>query len=333
MNLSRIGAILVMPLALVMCGLIEQSTAAVPTKEGYVQGADGVRLFYRRVGDSNTFGVLLHGGPGSNMNAVWPDLQRLATTRTIVMYDQRGGGRSEIIKSPAQLTSAHHVRDLEALRVELGLSRFALIGESWGAGLAILYASAHPDHVERLLLIGPMPPTRSILERRMDESDEGMGFRRRLDQVRRAISDSPDPIATCREFFALYLKQFFVTPEGMARRRGSSCDGPPEGVRNYFVVNEATFASLGNWDFRPLLASLTMPALVIEGEQSIPSTIESARVIAQSLPNATLLLVPKAGHYPQVEQPELFFHAVDTFLAAEPSNTRLQRTGVPASIK
>ncbi len=121
-------------------------------------------------------------------------------------------------------------------------------------------------------------------------------------------------IATCREFFSLYVKQFFVTPEGMARRRGSSCDGPPEGVRNYFVVNDATFASLGNWDFRPLLKSLTMPALVIEGEKSIPSTVASARVMAQSLPYATLVLVPNAGHYPQVEAPELFFQAVDNFL-------------------
>jgi proline iminopeptidase len=327
-DLGRIGAVLAMLVVLPMRASLEQARAEGPTKtEGYVQGADGVRLFYRSVGVGSSVGVLLHGGPGSNMNAVWPDLQRLANTRTIVMYDQRGGGRSEIIKNPARLTSTHHVRDLEALRLELGLSRFALIGESWGAGLAILYAAAHTNHVERLLLIGPMPPTRTILERRMDESDAGMGFRGRLDEVRRAMPGSPDPIATCREFFALYLKQFFVTPEGMARRRGSSCDGPPEGVRNYFVVNDATFASLGNWDFRPLLAKLTMPALVIEGEQSLPSTVESARMMAQALPNATLLLVAKAGHYPQVEQPEVFFQAVERFLTAEPSNKRLQRTG------
>jgi len=319
---GRIGAAFVVLVALVMGAWMEQATAAEPTKEGYVRGADGVRLFYRRVGAGGALGLLLHGGPGSSMNGVWPDLQRLAKTRTIVMYDQRGGGRSELIKSPAQLTSTHHVRDLEALRLELGLSRFALIGESWGAGLAILYAAAHPEHVERLLLIGPMPPTRAILERRMDESDAAMGFRRQLAQVRRAMPDSPDPIATCREFFALYLKQFFVTPEGMARRRGSSCDGPPDGVRNYFVVNDATFASLGNWDFRPLLTGLTMPALVIEGEQSLPSNVESARVMAQSLPNATLLLVPKAGHYPQVEEPEPFFQAVERFLAAAPTDAR-----------
>lgn len=285
------------------------------TTEGYVEGADGVRLFYRRVGTAPSVAILLHGGPGSNMNAVWPDLQPLADVRTIVMYDQRGGGRSQVITDPARLTAEHHVRDLEALRAQLGIERFALIGESWGAGLAALYATAHPDRVERLLLIGPMPPTRTMLERRLDESDSATAFRRRLAEVREAMKTSADPIQTCRAFFALYLPQFFAAPDGLTRRRGSSCDGPAESVRNYFVVNDATFASLGDWDLRPQLARLRMPALVIEGEQSIPSTVESARIFARTLPDAELLLVPKAGHYPQVEQPGPFFAAVRRFLS------------------
>ena len=74
------------------------------------------------------------------MNAVWPDLQPLAGNRGILMYDQRGGGRSEIITDPNRLTAADHVRDLEAVRVALDLDRFALVGESWGARLAVLYA-------------------------------------------------------------------------------------------------------------------------------------------------------------------------------------------------
>jgi proline iminopeptidase len=305
-------ALLCVAATLVAIATAAQSSPS-PVIEGYVAGADGVRLFYRKVGNLPSAAVLLHGGPGSNMNGVWPDLQRLANTRTVVMYDQRGGGRSEVITDPRRLTAIDHVRDLEALRVQLGLRRFALIGESWGTGLATLYAHTHPQYVDRLILIGPMPPTRAMLEKRLDESDEAMGFRQRLDEVRRAMPASADPIATCREFFALYLRQFFVTADGQARRRGSSCDAPPEGVRNYFVVNDATFASLGNWDFRSRLADLRMPALVIEGEKALPSTVESARVFASALPNATLVLVPDAGHYPQVEQPGAFFSAIDAF--------------------
>jgi proline iminopeptidase len=289
--------------------------AAPRTEEGFLEGADGIRLFYRRIGRGKRAIVLLHGGPGSNMNTVWPDLEPLARAdRSIFLYDQRGGGRSQVTKDPSLLTVSHHVRDLEAVRVHFGLERFALIGESWGAGLAVLYAAEHPKQVERLLLIGPMPPTREMLDRRMDDSDERMGFRKRLAEVSRKMPDSPDPIATCNEFFSLYLTQFFVRPEDARRRRGSSCNGPPEGVRNYFVVNKSGFDSLGKFDLRPTLSRLEMPAMVIEGERSIPSTVESALVFAQSISRATLLLVPDAGHYPQVERPEVFFPSVEKFL-------------------
>jgi len=233
------------------------------------------------------------------MNAVWPDLAPLADGRTIIMYDQRGGGRSQIITDPKQVTAAHHVRDLEAVRAHFRLQRFVVIGESWGAGLAMLYAAEHSDRVERLLLLGPMPPTRALLERRKDESDTAMAFRERLAAIAREMPDAEDPLRTRHEFFSLYMKQFFFRPDAIDRRRGSSCNAPAEGVRNCFVVNQATFASLGAFDLRPTLARLRMPAMVVEGEKSIPSTVESARVFAQSLPNATLVLIPEAGHTPR----------------------------------
>jgi proline iminopeptidase len=274
-----------------------------------------VRLFYRRIGDGKRALILLHGGPGSNMNGIWPDLEPLARpSRSIILYDQRGGGRSDLIKDPARLTASHHVRDLEAVRAHFRLERFTLVGESWGSGLAALYAADNPARVERLLLIGPMPPTKEILDRRMKDSDEKMGFRKRLADISRAMPDAADPVAVCREFFSLYMPQFFLRPENVARRRGSSCNAPAEGVRNYFVVNKATLDSLGPYDFRPALARLSLPAMVIEGEQSIPSTVESARVFAQSIRGATLVLVPEAGHFPQVERTDVFFSAVEEFL-------------------
>lgn len=283
--------------------------------QGFIVSSDGVRLFYRRIGNGPRAVVVLHGGPGSNMNGVWPDLERLAIAeRSIILYDQRGGGRSQIVKDPAKLTAAHHVRDLEAIRAHFRFERVTLVGESWGAGLASLYAAGHPARVERLLLVGPMPPTREILDRRLDDSNEKMGLRKKLADVSRAMPDAANPVAVCREFFSLYLPQFFARPENVARRRASSCRAPAEGVRNYFVVNKATLESLGAFDFRPMLAKLTIPAMVIEGEKSVRSAVESARVFAQSIPGAALVLVPESGHFPQVENPEAFFPGVEKFL-------------------
>lgn len=292
---------------------VDSKFSKAVASEGYFKGADGVRLFYRKVGSGRNPIVLLHGGPGSNMNAVWLDLEPLARKRTVLMYDQRGGGRSEIIKDANKLKYMDHVRDLEALRKQFGLERMMLVGESWGAGLAALYAMEHPTRVSRLLLLGPMPPSRALITRRFEKTDERMDFSKRLGEFRRALPTASDPIAVCREFFLAYRAALFFDQAAASRRRGSSCDAPPEGVRNYMVVNDATFGSLGEYDLLPKLRQLRIPALIVEGEQSIP-TLDSAHKWAEAMPNARLLLIPNSGHYPQVEQPHLFFPAIERFL-------------------
>jgi pimeloyl-ACP methyl ester carboxylesterase len=99
----------------------------------------------------------------------------------------------------------------------------------------------------------------------------------------------------------------------MALRRGSACDAPPEAVRNWLIVSDATFASLGDWDFLPTLSQLQAETLIIEGAGSY-QTLDGARAWADAMPNARLLLIPGSGHFPQVEQPALFSPVVDSFL-------------------
>jgi proline iminopeptidase len=231
------------------------------------------------------------------------------------MYDQRGAGRSEIIHDPARLTADDHVRDLEAVRAHFGLSRMILFGESWGSGLAALYASRHPQHVSRIVFLGPMPPTKELSKQRLDAVDAQTGLYKRMAELRQSMSTAADPGKACRDFFAAYLPPYFADPAAMSRRKGDSCNTAEEGIRNYIAVNDATIKSLGDWDFRPMLQKLTMPALVIEGEASRP-TIAGAKAWAAALPHGRLVLVPKAGHFPQVENPSAFFAAVRAFLGA-----------------
>lgn len=271
---------------------------------------DGVRLHYRIAGNSSRVMVLLHGGPGSNMNAVYPDLEPLSKYYTIIMYDQRGAGRSDIMADPKRLTAADHVRDLAALVAHFRLQHFVLTGESWGSALAALYASEHPEHISKIVFLGPMPPTKELSKQRFATDPD---FTKRMASIRADMPSARDPIALCHEFFAAYLRSYFVDRAAMKARRGDSCNSAPDGVRNYFVVNEATIASLGDWDFRPILAKLRVPALVIEGAESKP-TVASAKAWADALPNGKLILIPKAGHFPQVERASEFFAAVHEFL-------------------
>lgn len=135
--------------------------AQIKITEGYFPGADGVKLFYRKLGAGPRTVVFLHGGPGLGIGDGGSEMAVPARDRVLLMYDQRGSGRSQVVTDPRLLSVDHQVRDLESFRQHFGLERMTLIGLSWGAGLATLYTAAHPDRVERLLLLSPMPPAKT----------------------------------------------------------------------------------------------------------------------------------------------------------------------------
>src|ERR1043166_9528123 len=115
----------------------------------------GVTLFERRIGAGPPT-VVLHGGPGPHHDYLRPGFDRLARRRSLIYYDQRGGGRSPVSRE-TPVGWREHVEDLEALRGLWRVERLAVAGYSWGALLALLYALEHPDRVDRLGLVSPPP--------------------------------------------------------------------------------------------------------------------------------------------------------------------------------
>ncbi len=97
--------------------------------------------------------VFLHGGPGGGC---LPHHRRYGDPSfwNIVLYDQRGAGRSTPAASLADNTTPHLVADLDRLRDALGIERWLLFGGSWGSTLALAYAQTHPDRVLGLVLRG-----------------------------------------------------------------------------------------------------------------------------------------------------------------------------------
>jgi proline iminopeptidase len=287
-----------------------------PVSEGYLTTSDGVRLFYRRIGRGKNTAICVHGGPGLNIASGCLDTDPLAQTRSILMYDQRGGGRSELVSDPKKLAFSDHVRDLESLRQHFNLDHFTLIGFSWGAQLAALYAMQHPERVERLLLVAPAPPAKTpFWQQRIAKITAKLGSETaaRVAEIRQRIplSDDNETIALCRELRVGY-RAYLANPANERRVR-DRCNASPASIRNGVAVSRVTLDSLGDWDFRPRLAQLTMPVLVIEGaETEVP--LEATREWARVMPNARMLLLPKAGHELWAEQPEAFLKASAQFL-------------------
>ena len=311
---------LVILLSLLVCSGQTRPSRYGRVSEGYFNGADGVRLFYRRVGTGRKTVVFLHGGPGLGIGDGGYDMEPLARKRVLLMFDQRGSGRSQVVTDPRLLDVEHQVSDLEAFRKHFGLERMTLIGLSWGTGLATLYTAAHPDRVEKLVVVSPMPPAKTpyFAERTTKiNSLIGPASAARLVELRQLLSKSSDQeaLSLCREYFRISSPPYLVNPATFTTARADEiCEAPATALRNRFVIVSAVFESLGDWDFRPLLRRINVPALVVEGEQTnVP--LDATRQWAASLPQGELLLIPNAGHVHFIEQPKAFFKAVERFLA------------------
>jgi proline iminopeptidase len=125
-----------------------------PFDSGYLQVDARHAIYYEQVGNPRGRPVLfLHGGPGAGAGAVHRRFFDPAAFR-VVLFDQRGAGRSRPLGETAANTTPDLVADIEALRTRLGLARWLLFGGSWGSTLAIAYAQAHPDRVAGAVLRG-----------------------------------------------------------------------------------------------------------------------------------------------------------------------------------
>ncbi len=125
-----------------------------PYETGYLPLSDGHTMYWEQVGNPRGVPVLfLHGGPGAGAGIIHRRFFDPAFWR-VVIFDQRGAGRSRPLGSLANNTTPHLVEDIEALRRHLGIQQFLLFGGSWGSTLALAYAQAHPDRVAGCVLRG-----------------------------------------------------------------------------------------------------------------------------------------------------------------------------------
>jgi proline iminopeptidase len=125
-----------------------------PFETGYLPLTDGHVMYWEQVGNPHGAPALfLHGGPGAGAGAVHRRFFDPGFWR-VVIFDQRGAGRSRPLGSLQANTTAHLVADIEALRRHLDIDRWLLFGGSWGSTLALAYAQAHPNRVAGCVLRG-----------------------------------------------------------------------------------------------------------------------------------------------------------------------------------
>jgi proline iminopeptidase len=293
------------------------------TRDGFVAGSGGVRLYYRFTGSGPDTVVVLHGGPGFNLEGLRPDLEPLGRHHVLLFYDQRGSGRSTV-SDTLSLTLDAMVEDLEAVRRAFRIERLTLLGHSWGGGLAPMYAVRYPEHVARMVLVGPISPRGEPYLIQYDSTQaarrDSAGNRRmaELDSLRGLSGGSPE---ICREWTRTFLRGVAGVPAYAERIKGDYCAGSPDHLSRLSLVGRRVFESFTPpnslaYDWRPQVARLSIPTLVIHGTGD-PLPLASSEEWVAVLPKARLVAIPGAGHYPHAEMPDLFFPPVEVFLRGE----------------
>jgi proline iminopeptidase len=259
--------------------------------------------------------VFLHGGPGGGIHENHRRLFDPALYR-IVLFDQRGAGRSTPHACLEQNTTWDLVADIEALRIHLGIDRWLVFGGSWGSTLALAYAETHPERVSGLILRGIFLCTEAELRWFYQEGCHWLYPDRWESYL------APIPPEERQDLITAYYHRL-ISPDEQIRLTAAKAWSGWEGATCHLIPDEATVD-----DFEEDLKALAMariechyfvnraffnetnhllhperiarirhlPTWIIHGRYDVICPVKNAWDLHQAFPQATLRIIPDAGH-------------------------------------
>ncbi|MFD8009752.1 alpha/beta fold hydrolase [Streptomyces sp. NPDC058955] len=275
---------------------------------------DGTRLAFRTLGDGPPL-LCLPGGPG-RAAAYLGDLGGLSAHRTLILPDTRGTGASAMPADLATCRIDRLVADVEALRHHLGLDRVDLLGHSAGGSLAMLYTATHPDRLDSLTLVCPsfaavgLPSdtgAEEVLAARAAEPwhSEAVTAYRHMKAANTFAEAAP---------YRLAFEPLMYGRWDRAARVHAAADPAQRAI----PVSEHYYKDYtpDTEDLRRRLGALPCQVLLLAGEVDLWPTAKSAADAASLFPEVTLGTQPGAGHYPWLDDAQVFTATVEGFVSS-----------------
>ena len=303
-----------------------------PYATGTLQVDDRHTLYYEQCGNPDGKPVvLLHGGPGAGCNAKMRRFHDPAKYR-IVLFDQRGAGRSTPHADLVDNTTWDLVADIEKLRETLGIDRWQVFGGSWGSTLALAYAQAHPQRVSELVLRGIFMLRRWELEwfyqqgasrlfpdawehylAPIPEAERGdliAAYHRRLTSEDEAVRLQAAKAWAIWEGGTSYLH---IDPNYAASHGDPRFALAFARIENHYFVNGGFF-EVEDQLLRDVRRIAAIPGVIVHGRYDVVCPVQNAWELHKAWPKAELVVTPGSGHSAfEAENVDALVRATDRF--------------------
>ena len=277
-------------------------------RSGFIP-VEGGKVWYEIHGTGHGTPLLvLHGGPGVPHDYL-ENLDQLGGDRPVIFYDQLGCGKSDRPDDKNLWTRERFARELEQVRLALGLNEVVLYGHSWGTILAVDsmagLAGTTPKGVKGVILAGPaLNIHRWMEDARQLLATLGPGVVKSVLEAERAgTTDTPAYQDAVQKYYARYLCRKDAWPEPLTRAMANIGQGVYE-----YMCGPSEFTATGtlkDLDVTPELRTLNVPTLFICGEfdEARPDT---TRAYSKLVPSASIVVIPGAAHIANFDQPEAY---------------------------
>ena len=284
-----------------------------PFETGFLDVGDGHTIYWERVGTKGAKpAVFLHGGPGGGTS---PTQRRLFDPKLydVILFDQRGCGKSTPHASLDANTTWHLVADIERLRAMMGVDKWLVFGGSWGSTLALAYAETHPGHVSELVLRGIYTLTRAELDWYYQFGVSEM-FPDKWERFQ-----APIPPEERHEMMAAY-RRYLTGPDRKKQLECAIAWSTWEGGTITLLPNPDYEAHFGEDDYAIAFARIEnhffvhagwldegqllrdahkledIPGVIIHGRYDMPCPAKYAWALHKAWPKADFHLIEGAGH-------------------------------------
>lgn len=268
---------------------------------------DGISHYVRVFGEGEPI-LLINGGPGMNSNGFEGLASTLTDNYQVILYDQRGTGKSVMENpSPSSLTLGMMAADIEMIRIALEIDEWVVMGQSFGGILAYYYASKYPTRIRGMIQSSSGGMDLAIRGNVLIQDRLTAMQRDSLSYYQNLVNiGETEYLPKVRQFLAYaYVVDDSHAPQ-IANRLAEANMEINQMVWNNMAANE--------YDVKQEMLSFQSPVLIIQGELDVVD-IKLAETAHAILPESTLRIVPRSGHYGWVENPDYYYGEIYSFLS------------------